>query len=311
MQKKNSKKWKEEIKMETKIEKLKNIVNKHLTTYVRMEKDDFCLNPLSLHSTEKTSNVFGKIFEEKSPNQKNVSNVKLYHYKRFNIAFDFLKNDCLTISALSNYHNESKDDIKEYLHFFEITGLTPDKSFIDKQKDGFFVLCLTDNNNNDRFWKNYADEWKGLCIEFEFINKWTESQVFCNYELRKICYDDGDGFKFYKEMQQEIKQEFGSNLITPGGIAKFAALYKRTKYDWEKETRLLINWQLFINEKCKTSFSVENKYGKKYLKIPFDNELFTIKVKSITLGKNLSCWQKIKVRVLALRKGYKCVQLKK
>jgi hypothetical protein len=194
-----------------------------------------------------------------------------------------------------------KDDIEEYRHFFKITELEPAEEYIDSQKDGYFIFCLTEHNDNEMCCINYTNNHKGLCLELVFTDKQNQNIL---YDMRNICYDDnGSYFQFYVDMQKEIKQQFNTKLVT-NGLAKFAALYKRKEnYSLEKETRLLINWQLFKKEKYKTSFEEFVCKSDKYLKIPFDNELFTIEIRSISVGRHLQAYQKDKIYELAIKKG--------
>jgi hypothetical protein len=58
------------------------------------------------------------------------------------------------------------------------------------------------------------------------------------------------------------------------------------------------------------NFNNYTEDSKKYLKIPLDNDLFTLKIKSITIGKNLSMSQKQSIIDLADKKGILCTEEK-
>ena len=140
-----------------------------------------------------------------------------------------------------------------------------------RQKDNLYIFFLTEDNKTERFWNEYVNNHKGLCLEFEFSDK---RYLWHLFELRKICYDDGDSFHFYSSMQDEIFSRLGKYLLTPG-LAKFGALYKRkTKFNWELETSVF-DWQLYQLDLKNNSFITQTFGSKKFLKIPFDNNLFT------------------------------------
>jgi hypothetical protein len=293
----------------TQLNKLSEIVNRHIANYTAKEKsiitttDTFVLSDspqlINIKSDDKT---FDKIFSSNAPNQKAVKK-QYFHYKSFDIAYKFVDEESITASALSNFSGVN-DDIKEYEHFFEVTQIPYKKNFIDTQKDGLFIFCLTDDSTTEKFWIDYVGDHKGLCLEFELIDKMNQGYL---YDLRKVFYDNGNQFDFYKNMQDEIFKNFNKHLPTPG-LAKFGALYKReTNYHWESETRLLLNWGFYQAELSKVPFFLETYKSKKFLKMPFDNNLFTLKVRSITVGKNLDKAEKEKIQLLADKKGIKTI----
>jgi hypothetical protein len=317
-----------------KMKKVSDIVNEHIADFTAKDKtiktNEFCfvegsglilvginsnvdnedVDTITKAETEEGVRSFDKIFNIKAPDQKRV-NKSFFHYKSFERAFEFVENGYICISALSNYSNiNNGDDIKEYEHFFDVVKIGTDKSFIDQQKGDLFVFCLTENNQSDFLWENYADKNKGLCLELFFEPKCPSKNLLFNmYDLRKVCYDDGKEFQFFADMQKEIiHNTFGQYLVMPG-LAKFGALYKRKvdnnrKYYEEQETRLLINWKSY-KEKLDKYFTIEKDNEKVFLKIPFENELFTIKIKSIIIGKNVDNLQKQKIKDLADKKNIK------
>jgi hypothetical protein len=285
------------------LNRLSRIVNKHINPFGKQtNKNDFLLtkNTKLLHF-DSNCRVFDQIFNDKAPNRKETKK-RFFHYKHFKYGYDFLNKEYITASALSNFIGVT-DDIKEYEHFFEVAKIPCDKSYIDAQKDNFFITCFTVDDKTDRFWQKYADKHKGLCLEIELQNITSNPNLKSKYEFRDICYDDGNEFSFYSNMQNEIHNSFQKYLLTQG-IAKFGALYKRkTKYNWEKETRLLINWGLYSQGLSKFIDKIEPN-NKKLLKIPFKNKLFDINIKKVTIGKNLNCIAKKKIKILARRKNY-------
>ena len=296
----------------TQVRRLSEIVNKHIAVFTATDstitttEHSFNIpNNTQLLHTDSNDTIFGRIFNLKSPDQRNNDRT-YFHYKSFNIAYKFIDENFIRASALSNFAGMT-DDIIEYEHFFNVTKIPCDKSFIDNQKNGFYIFCLTENNKTERFWKDYVCDHKGLCLEFEFIDKKQYRNLF---ELSSICYDNGNDFKFYSDMQDEIFSVFNKYLLTKG-LAKFGALYKRkTLFDWEAETRLLFDFGFYQSDLNKMNFNNYTDDSKKYLKIPLDNDLFTLKIKSITIGKNLSMTQKQCIKDLANKKGILCIEEK-
>lgn len=286
-------------------EKLKDIVNKHIAPFTAIDskiitsRDSFSIPfRTKLLYFDSSDNLFNQIFNLKSLEQKKAKR-SYFHYKSFDLAYKFIEEGYFTASALSNFIL-SKGDVKEYEHFFEVTKIPYDQTFIDSQRNNLFIFCLTESNQIEKFWVDYVSNHKGICFEFEFIDKQNLSE---NFEFRQICYDDGNDFKFYSEMQDEIYLNFQKYLLTPG-LAKFGALYKqKNKFEWENETRLLFNWGL--HQQCLTNNSISEftDDSKRYLKIPFDNNLFNLKIKNITIGKYLCPTQTTRMKELATKKG--------
>jgi hypothetical protein len=260
---------------------LERIVNKHIAAFtakdvsIMTHKQSFLIpNSTQLLYLDNNDNTFSQIFSIKSPEQKKIQR-PYFHYKSFDLAYKFIDEGYFTASALSNFIHSTgdikKSDIKEYEHFFEVTKIAYSQTFIDSQRDNLFIFCLTEGNQIERFWVDYVSDHKGICFEFEFIEK-PNLQPYI-FELRQICYDDGSDFKFYSEMQDEIYSNFNRYLVTPG-IAKFGALYKRKNlFEWEKEARLLFDWGIYKAKLTENSIAEFTYASKRYLKIPFESHL--------------------------------------
>lgn len=291
------------------LNEIAEIVNEGISTltHLRATKNHFVPKErkgMIYFNRDNSSDLFSKqVFGSLVKCQKQVRKTH-FHYKGFEIAYDFLEGDFITASALSNF-KRSTDDLKEYEHFFSITKIPASDDYIQKLKDDFFIFCLTEDNNTPRFWQEYTKN-EGLCLEIEFEIK-PDSDDF--FDLRKVHYDDGGTFTFYPQMQNKIFNKFGAYLLTDG-LSKFAAFYKRkTEYEWERETRLFLNWKYQSALKSKRLSLIE-KDGRRFLKIPFDNDLFSIKILSVKLGNELLRNEPDKVaRItdLCRKKGYRIV----
>jgi hypothetical protein len=285
------------------MQQLSDIVNRYIAPFTdkRTSASDF-FNGNKLFSLYGINGmeVFFDVFNGKAPAQKLIPQ-SLFHYKRFDLAGKFIENDYVTASALSNFTDETKkEDVKEYEHFFKTVNIGTDQSSIDKQKDDLFIFCLTDNNCTERFWDEYANKGKGLCLELEITYK--PGNIW--YDLNRICYDNDDEnkFQFFADMQKKIHETF-DKYLSINGLAKFGALYKRNRFAWEQETRLLIH-------KDNGIFKITETDNKKYMIIPFNNQLFSIKIKSVTLGNNLSNNQRKEIENLLKEKNIKLNECK-
>jgi hypothetical protein len=276
-------------------QKASDIINEHTAEFRKIdssiivtEADDFrVINQAIFFNQEGVDPVFYKIFTIKAPIQKSVKK-SFFHYKSFDFVKEWISGEYITLSALSNFADiNNGDDIKEYKHFFDITmKCCMKKDMIESRKEELYVLCLTENNTDEWFWKKYDKNNDGVCLEIEIIDKMSEQSEL--YSLNKICYDNGNDFQFLSDIQCEIYSECEKKLIPPGHT-KFAALYKRKdQFELEKETRLLIDWSTEYVNRLESFCNPYISNGKKYLKIPFNNPLFNIKLKSITFGKNIS-----------------------
>lgn len=140
------------------------------------------------------------------------------------------------------------------------------EEFRDEQSK-FGVCCFSETNLSILMWSHYADNHKGVCIEFEFSEDFLKNSelskvIYCN-EFPKFTFDDYRGFS-KEEVKNKIRQ-----LIT----------IKAKDWEYEKE------WRLIHNEK--------NTFYPKILKI-----------KSVLLGVRAD--QNVKYEIIDLLKGRSC-----
>lgn len=229
--------------------------------------------------------------------EKRAEHRSFFHYKNFKYGYQILEENKINASALSNF----TDDLEEYRHFFKATGIPFEADTIEKRKDELFAICFTEDNSTGRFWKEYADESKGICIEFT-IETTSDHQLNYEFDLRNIFYDERDHFQFFRDIQNEIRNKFG-DFAPPIGASKFSAFYKlKANFDWEKETRLFLNWECY-KKSLETEFRCVKFDSKIFLEVPFKNKWFSLNIKSVKAGKNLTPEQLIKLNDLTTRKG--------
>ena len=135
------------------------------------------------------------------------------------------------------------------------------------EQSKFGVCCFSETNLSMLMWSHYADNHKGVCIEFEFpensLEKSELSQVNYSNEFPKFTFDDYRGFS-KQDVQNKIRQ-----LIT----------VKAKDWEYEKE------WRLIHDEK-------NTLYPK------------TLKIKSVLLSVRGD--QKVKNEIFGLLKGHSC-----
>jgi hypothetical protein len=278
------------------LEKIVGIVNKYIKGYGLSITENDIKNTSSTDLIYLKNDVIEQIFSRKAVSQKGI-NRSYFHYKSFDLAYDFIDNEYITLSALSNFSGLT-DDLLEYKHFFDTIGIGTSTDIIKEYKNNFFVFCLSEDNNTDRFWEEYAKSKTGLCIEFMIVPT-SDAGLNSQFELRTICYDDGQDFYFYRDMQKEVEGSKIKKGIAPNGIAKFGALYKRkAQYNWERETRLFFNNYLYSKYYSNKNLSVIDINKKKFLKINFNNDYFILTVKSVKIGKNITPDNRTKIIAL-------------
>lgn len=130
------------------------------------------------------------------------------------------------------------------------------------------VCCFSETNLSILMWSHYADNHKGVCIEFEFpedsLEKSELSKVNYSNEFPKFKFDDYRGLS-KEDVQKNIRQ-----LIT----------VKAKDWEYEKE------WRLIHDEK-------NTLYPKK------------LNIKSVLLGVRGD--QNVKYEIIDLLKGRPCI----
>lgn len=140
-----------------------------------------------------------------------------------------IKSLCET--ALKNVHaKQSIDDLKKYI------------------KDDVNVICLSKTNNINSLWAHYADNHKGICIEYDISN--------CdNYLIKNFCFEID-----YVELSDntlDIKDYFEDNYINLNLMIK-PILKKSKDWSYEEEWRIILHD--FVLSKQHENFYSEKHY---------------------------------------------------
>lgn len=290
---------KERIILEKQLEEIAAIVSTHIP--ININYQNICLKEHYIQiSNMEFDRYINDLFVTNSKAVENT-NYSFFHYKNLEYAKEILNSGCLTFSALSNYKDPMFQDIKEYEHFYESIKLKTLDQFIETQKNNLFITCLTNKPNEAKFWKEYAADGKGVCIELSIHNK----RICESFDFREMCYDDSNKFNVIASIQDEVNLKFKKPIFLESH-SKFSAYYKKHNeehdYAWEGERRILIN-MTNIKDKLPQDFKYEEpKVGVKILRVPFENIFFDATIRSIKLGSGLDENEKIAIKEIINRK---------
>jgi hypothetical protein len=248
-----------------------------------------------------------EIFEKLSKNRYEDYG-QFHHFKSSSIALDIIKNREIQVSSL---FSNDKNDFAEYTEFYKRIGMFHPlvatdfqrKAFENKinpkdvrpsdiERDHIFVLCLTQDNHNERFWRNYASDDHGVAIGFRFWDFEDEGKKL--YDFRDVFYDRGYSFDFYNAIDYELRRY--NKMLFASGVDRFAKFYKRSKYNWENETRLCFHYDapesLGLNKYLDKAFPIQTdeKMGRRYINLPFAgnekvNPFFQLAITELVCGK--------------------------
>lgn len=125
-------------------------------------------------------------------------------------------------------------------NFFEIKS----KEFTDF----YSVICLTEKNRNYPMWAHYADDYNGICIEYDLKDSKRDDLIWMCYPIRYV--DEPD------KINSESKYLVQDDVIYHEHLLK-----KPTDWKYEKE------WRIIICLKENNDFRDENvKYQLKFIK---------------------------------------------
>lgn len=121
--------------------------------------------------------------------------------------------------------------------------------WLDKIKHVVSISCFTTSSQNPNFWKDYAADYTGFCVEYKVENKNLLYPVI--YTNRKIDISEfacNFIISTYNTIirEKQLEQEWHSpvNLIPDDSIDDISFFYfnycaKETKFDWENEFRIV------------------------------------------------------------------------
>jgi hypothetical protein len=246
-----------------------------------------------------------KLFARLAQNRQ-VDKGQFYHFKSVKIALSILQHRALQVS---NLFSNRDNDFAEYTELFQRMGLLhqlipttylADQTTInsrrdrpiDEDRDEVLILCLTKEGHKEKFWKEYANNDTGVCLVLRFED--FVRPAAHTYDFRDVYYDKGYDFEFINKVNHHFSQEFG-RLLFIDGLTKFARCYKRNRYNWENETRLVFDYHKSATsqEFLRKTFKLEVDGDRKYITLPLkgstpNNPLFTITIDELIVGQQVS-----------------------
>ena len=221
---------------------------------------------------------------------------QFYHFKPFNRAYNIIHDGKIQLTALSNHSDKDLVEYSEFLNRYCHNPLLNDQHIDDAKKD-IYIFCFTKHFRNERFWEEYAKELTGICLVFRFTNfKELLNPLYC---LVDVAYDNENIFDFINHIQDEIFDKFGKHIFI-GADRSFARHFKRARYSWESEIRMifdfhenekLLNSQFSVNGINLNNYikkEIDNKTNRRYIRLPFKNPFFELKIDEIICGKEVT-----------------------
>lgn len=241
-------------------------------------------------------------------------NSNLIHFTDLHSLFSILNSGFIRMSEFKNFSDKSEfiysSSILNHLPFSNLIG-----SDFENLKKNLFAIssCLSNDNTkrNHYMWNMYADNAKGVCVEFQIkLNN-------PNYTLGKILYGSDnldliDRIKNQTEMFMVENKNFTvSNFIQ--FISTVLSFHKSKKYHYENEIRIFhlrnkffedVNIYQDLNSNfdktnfCKIYHDIRKHpyYNNETTGMPYFNSIPRIEIKNIILGYNLSTQQKINIK---------------
>ena len=94
------------------------------------------------------------------------------------------------------------------------------------------VSCFSEIKDNMPLWGNYADNHKGICIEYDF------SQLEYNHDFTKMLYPVGYDKERYN-ITNILKSVSSGNYTSNPYVLFFLVMMKHTSWNYEREWRLI------------------------------------------------------------------------
>jgi hypothetical protein len=236
---------------------------------------------------------------------------QFYHFKSIRFAKTIIVQKEIQVSnLLSNQEN----DFAEYSEFFKRLGLFEklipknyceqridskinlSKSKLEEERENIFILCFTKDGHNELFWERYALGDSGVCLGFKF----SDFALGHLYYFRDVVYDNGYKFDFLNHINYHLDKSFGRQLFLQG-INKFSKFYKRGKYQWENETRLVFDYAGPFHTDLENYLKINSdaSTGRRYIKLPLvtdngensghaKNPFFSLTIDEVICGRHVS-----------------------
>lgn len=274
----------------TKIEEILDVYNNVKNKYTQNSLPIISISDVI--GNEENGFSFTPEIEEKLFNSFFVKNErKVCRYTTLDSIYQTLTNKTFRLFGLAGMNDKGERDFLQKHLYNEIKWLKEDhQKIISELQDGnsTYIMSCSNNACSDKLemWRLYADDAKGVCLQFEAEEKPSELL------LKQIIYDkeEASAYTFIKVLITELAAK--TILFTFKNFDKWKAFIKSSDYDYEKEIRLYYK-EKSDEHKSKewvktTSHSIFNPYVEFALtegaKIEKNIPLFPLKLKEIILG---------------------------
>lgn len=162
--------------------------------------------------------------------------------------WDKVAQKVMVFDSLISRHGRGKELLDWYKEDAEIGC----QETIEMNRERVFVCSLTETNNNPKMWEEYADNYTGFCIGFDFSHG-IDSRILdsqnCVAVLKGILpvfYTEKrpkfDSYRFQMMHYENVIYERNDDYTRPSEMAKFIVqdLIKHPRYSNEQEWRVML-----------------------------------------------------------------------
>lgn len=296
--------------------KISEIINKHLKKSPFKDEIKVSENDIDFHNNRKyihwqvalkgsqldyevvDNNKFAELLNRKLKIDRKQDKGTFYHFSCYNIAQKMLTKKEIQLSSLTSQFSNDSAELIEFIHRYLNATYPNPQSLLDISSN-IFVFCFTRHFRNEKFWSDYANEDTGICLGFRL--KDINLELAHLFDFVDIFYDDGYSFDFINDIQRELDFYYEKKLFI-GGLNRFARNYKRQRYAWESETRLIFDidenkrlLDFYEQMRCcepkhdlMRYFKIIKDDDREYIQLNFINEFFTLELDEVIFGKKVS-----------------------
>lgn len=181
-----------------------------------------------------------------------------YVNRKLNEFMDYIKEE---INVEGYDENHFKNLGKLFLRFQSYNKLSEIRNVLT---DEIYVICLSGRKDITSLWAHYADNHKGICIEYDLVN--TKTKLFKNLCFPIEYLDDYD-------LTKDIKYSFNKNSFDLN--LKIKPLLLKAK-DWSYEDE----WRIIFDKSIISEYK-ENFY-------PYEPYIKFLKPQKVYMGMDIS-----------------------
>ena len=149
---------------------------------------------------------------------------------------DIIKNETIHFSNASSFEDPSDCIIPKdtYISFIKNKNPLVDAEYMYKElcelRDNTVISCLTSSNENNSMWIKYAENYKGICIQYDIYRFFYENEFSNSMPLLPVIYTN----EAHKILDIAYRNK---QLIFTPGIINLMVLCKTKKWSFEEEWR--------------------------------------------------------------------------